>query len=156
MFPHKQILCPTFSLLGSHHLLIHDGSCQENTLLFGIFKRKLPTQDQGQSDSWPNKWSIVYEHWGAWHQMTVHCKCQWWISFMQIQNLLLFVVVFVNFYLFLTVAVRSWTINQAYEWIKLYSFLEDWYFLIIWHIFKIILRLKIYKTISDLQSKTDW
>lgn len=45
---------------------------------------------------------------------------------------------------FLTVAVRSWTINQADEWIKLYSFLEDWYFLIIRHIFKIILRLKIY------------
>lgn len=55
MFPHKQILCPTFSFLGSHHLLIHDGYCQENTLFFGIFKRKLPTQDQGQSDSWPNK-----------------------------------------------------------------------------------------------------
>lgn len=46
------------------------------------------------------EWSVIYEHWGAWHQMTVHCKCQWWISFMQIQNFLLFVVVFVNFYLF--------------------------------------------------------
>lgn len=49
---------------------------------------------------------------------------------------------FLNFYLFPYSSIRSWTINLADEWIKLYSFLEDWYFLIIRHIFKIILRLK--------------
>lgn len=46
------------------------------------------------------EWHIIYEHWGALHQMTVHCKCQWRISFMQIQNLLLFFFFFLNFYLF--------------------------------------------------------